>query len=173
MQAAIRILPSLLVGVTLNLITGLFVHAAPIRLLVLGSSLLAAGAPLLMAINDPYQPYWTYSFPSQLLMPMSCDIVFTIGLIIIVNTFALEKQAVAGAVFNISTQLGSSFGIAIMQVISTSVTENSGYKVHAEALLEGYKACFATLGGLMIFCAVVGCLGLGKVSNIGLRGNQT
>ncbi|KAF5986492.1 aminotriazole resistance [Fusarium coicis] len=170
-EAAIRILPSLLIGVVLNLTTGLFVHVVPIRLLTICCSLFAAGAPLLMATNKPDRSYWYHSFPAQLLMPISCDITFTVGLIIITNTFPEDKQAVAGAVFNTATQSGNSFGLATMQVVSTLATKRSSHLAHASALWEGYKASFWVMTGLMILCAAVSGIGLKKVGKIGLRGN--
>ncbi|EXL39990.1 hypothetical protein FOCG_17440 [Fusarium oxysporum f. sp. radicis-lycopersici 26381] len=170
-EAAIRILPSLLIGVVLNLTTGLFVHVAPIRLLTICCSLFTAGAPLLMATNKPDRSYWYHSFPAQLLMPISCDITFTVGLIIITNTFPEDKQAVAGAVFNTATQSGNSFGLATMQVVSTLATKSSSHLAHASALWEGYKASFWVMTGLMILCAAIGGIGLKNVGKIGLRGN--
>ncbi|KAF5696369.1 integral membrane protein [Fusarium globosum] len=170
-EAAIRILPSLLIGVVLNLTTGLFVHVAPIRLLTICCSLFTAGAPLLMATNKPDRSYWYHSFPAQLLMPISCDITFTVGLIIITNTFPEDKQAVAGAVFNTATQSGNSFGLATMQVVSTLTTKRNSHLAHASALWEGYKASFWVMTGLMILCAAVGGIGLKNVGKIGLRGN--
>ncbi|KAL7627119.1 hypothetical protein AAE478_003895 [Parahypoxylon ruwenzoriense] len=62
LQAAIRILPSLIVGIVLSFTTGLFVHKIPADWIVLTTSLLTAGAPLLMAVIQPQWSYWANAF---------------------------------------------------------------------------------------------------------------
>ncbi|KAF5234373.1 hypothetical protein FANTH_12153 [Fusarium anthophilum] len=123
LEAAIRMLPSTVVGLTLNITTGLVVHKIRANWMVALASLISAGSPLLMAVIHPDWPYWKCAFPAQVLMPFSVDVLFTIGLIIITEVFPDEKQAVAGAVFNTAGQLGNTLGLAAMQVISTWVTK--------------------------------------------------
>ncbi|RBA12918.1 hypothetical protein FPRO05_13972 [Fusarium proliferatum] len=122
LEAAIRMVPSTLVGLALNILTGLVVNKIRANWLVALASLLSAGSPLLMALIQPEWPYWKCAFPAQILMPFSVDVLFTISLIVITDVFPNEKQAVAGAVFNTAGQLGNTMGLAAMQVISTRVT---------------------------------------------------
>lgn len=169
LQAAIRILPSLLVGIVLNISTGLFVHKIPAVWIVLVSSLLSAGAPLLMAVIQPQWSYWANAFIAQILMPVSADVLFTVGLIVITDVFPEDKQALAGAVFNTGAQFGTALGMAIMQVISTLVSaEHAGMKP-SQALMEGYRASFWTMFAFMLMCAVVGGFGMRKSGKIGLK----
>ena len=169
LQAAIRILPSLLVGIILNISTGLFVHKIPAVWIVLVSSLLSAGAPVLMAVIQPQWSYWANAFIAQILMPVSADVLFTVGLIVITDVFPEDKQALAGAVFNTGAQFGTALGLAIMQVISTLVSaEHAGMKP-SQALMEGYRASFWTMFAFMLMCAVVGGFGMRKSGKIGLK----
>lgn len=71
LQSSIRLLPSALVGILLNLATGLVVHRVTPMNLVLVSSLGCAGASLLMALINPEWPYWYGAFPAQILLPVS------------------------------------------------------------------------------------------------------
>jgi hypothetical protein len=87
LQASLRILPSLVVGAALNLTTGLLVHKMPAFYLVLIMSILSAGAPLLMAMINPHWPYWYDAFFAQLLSPLSADVLFTVGLLVVSDVF--------------------------------------------------------------------------------------
>ncbi|KAH7187341.1 hypothetical protein DER44DRAFT_853830 [Fusarium oxysporum] len=161
-EAAIRILPSTVVGLGLNLMTGLIVHKIPAVWLVAVSSLLSSGSPLLMAMIDPNWSYWVGAFFAQTLLPFSIDVLFTVGLIIVTEVFPEKNQSVAGAVFNTAAQFGNALGLAIVQVVSAGVTNRNINPKSPEARLEGYRASFWTLFALMLVCVLVGALGLRK-----------
>ncbi|TKA74600.1 hypothetical protein B0A55_05432 [Friedmanniomyces simplex] len=167
--ASLRMLPNLLVGAFVNVITGVLVDKIPATYAVLGASTLNIGAPLLMALINPRWPYWYDAFFAQLLSPISCDVLFTVGLLIVSASFPAHTQGLAGAVFNTVTQLGASIGLTVLSVISTTVTEDSGFvdKSSPGALFEGYKAGFWTLVGMMGAAVVVGGVGLRKLGKVG------
>ncbi|KAJ4320379.1 hypothetical protein N0V84_005873 [Fusarium piperis] len=169
LQASIRILPCTLVGALVNLVMGLFVHKVPAIWIVTVTSILCAGSPLLMAVIDPSWPYWGNAFIAQVLQPISCDALFTVGLIIITDVFPEDTQALAGAVFNTAAQFGSALGLAILQVVSTMVTEDSDSRDKVVALMQGYRASFWTMFAFMLLCTVVGLLGLRRAGRIGLK----
>ncbi|KAF5022195.1 hypothetical protein F66182_5782 [Fusarium sp. NRRL 66182] len=169
LSAAVRILPSVVIGVVLNFTTGLVVHKIPAIWLIVITSALTSISALLMALTNPQWPYWTSAFFAQILMPFSVDVLFTVGLIIITEVFPDDKQAVAGSVFNAASQFGNAMGLAIMQVVSTLVTrQNKGTKP-TEALLEGYRASFWTMFAFMLACAFIGAVGLRKAAKVGLK----
>ncbi|CAJ0542607.1 Ff.00g001630.m01.CDS01 [Fusarium sp. VM40] len=169
LNAAIRILPSVVVGVALNFTTGLVVHKIPAIWLIVTTSVLTAGSPLLMALINPTWTYWTAAFFAQVLMPFSADVLFTVGLIVVTETFPEDKQAVAGSVFNAASQFGNAMGLAIMQVVSTLVTKQHSGRPAPEALLEGYRAAFWTMFAFMVLCAAIGGIGLRKAGRVGLK----
>lgn len=152
----------------LNLVIGVAVHRVPAFWIVTISSVLCAGSPLLMAVIQPSWPYWGNAFVAQLLQPVSFNALFTIGLIVITNVFPSNTQALAGAVFNTSAQFGSALGMAVLQVISTVVTDQSGGE-ETRALMDGYRASFWTMFGFMILCTVVEFLGLRRAGRVGLK----
>ena len=161
----------MLLGLVLNISTGLFVHRIPAVYLVLVSSALSAGAPLLMALINPRWPYWFDAFFAQLLVPLSVDVLFTVGILLVSQTFPDNTQALAGAVFSTVAQMGTAIGLAVISVISTSATKNSKFpkKSSPEALLAGYRASFWAAFAWMMLTCVVGGLGLRKVGRIGLK----
>jgi MFS family permease len=169
--ASLRLLPNLLMGSFINLITGTIVDRVPAIYAVLISSGLCAGAPLLMALINPAWPYWYAAFFAQLLTPMSGDVLFTVGLIIVSDSFPTRTQALAGAVFNTASQLGVSIGLTTMSVISATVTMDSGVsnKASPEALMKGYRASFWTLFAWMVTACLIGGVGLRKLGKVGVK----
>lgn len=72
-QAAIRFIPNVVAGSVLNLGTGLMVHRLKANHLVLVTTILSAGSPLLMAIIGPRWSWWYCAFWAMLLSPLSAD----------------------------------------------------------------------------------------------------
>lgn len=155
----------------LNLSTGLLVHRIRADFLVLFTSFLCAGSPLLMAIIHPDWSWWYCAFWAVLLIPLSADVIFTVANLIITDVFSPNTQALAGAVFNTVAQFGNSLGIMTMAVISSTVTTHSGYAVKKspQALMQGYRAVFWTCFGLSLCACAVGLLGLRRVGKVGLK----
>ncbi|KAF7618765.1 hypothetical protein AFLA_000413 [Aspergillus flavus NRRL3357] len=170
-QAALRFLPSIISGITLNLGTGLLVHRLHANYLVLVASVLSAGSPLLMAIIDPEWSWWYCAFWAMLLGPLSADVIFTVANLIITEAFTPKTQGLAGAVFNVVAQFGTSIGLTIFAIISAGVTQGSLYenKKSPEALMLGYRAVFWTCFGLMMAVCCFGAWGLRKVGKVGLK----
>jgi MFS family permease len=170
-QASLRILPSMIVAVILNFTTGYVVDRAPVFWLLLVTTILTAGAPLLMALIHPEWSYWRGAFFAQLLVPLGGDVLFTIGLIVVSEVFPEKDQALAGAVYNTVAYFGLSLGLNIMQVVSLLVTEGTQYrdKSSPAALLQGYQASFWTMFAFTMACAVICVLGLRNIGKIGLK----
>ncbi|KAL7781071.1 putative MFS transporter [Trichoderma afarasin] len=169
LQTGLRIMPSLLVGVVLNVTTGLFVHRVPALWIVTVSSIICSVAPLLMAVIKVQSPYWANAFIAQVLAPMSTDVLFTVGLIIISDNFPDNTQALAGAVFNTASQLGQALTLGIMQIVSTLVTKDHSDKILPMARLEGLRASFWTMFGFMMLCTLWGAIGLWNTGRVGLK----
>ncbi|KAK0263644.1 hypothetical protein LTS16_024020 [Friedmanniomyces endolithicus] len=169
--ASLRLLPNLLMGTLLNLLTGMVVDKVSVRLAVLVAFILCAGAPLLMAVLNPHWPYWYDTFFAQLLAPLSGDVIFTVGLLVVSGSFPDSTQALAGAVFNTAAQIGSSIGLTTLSVISATVTKDAEHADRSSQwpLLEGYRTNFWTLFAMMIAACVVGGVGLRKLGKVGMK----
>ncbi|CEO59059.1 hypothetical protein PMG11_03748 [Penicillium brasilianum] len=170
-QAALRFLPNVLIGIALNLGTGLLVHRLHANYLVLITTVLSAGSPLLLAIIDPQWSWWYCAFWAVLLSPLSADVIFTVANLIIANSFSAKTQGLAGAVFNTIAQFGTSIGLTAFAIISSCVTQNLDYsnKSSPDALMTGYRAVFWTSFGLMMVASGIGAWGLRKVGKVGLK----
>ncbi|KAJ4865651.1 major facilitator superfamily domain-containing protein [Trichoderma breve] len=139
LQTGLRIMPSLLVGVILNVTTGLFVHRVPALWIVTVSSIICSVAPLLMAVIKVQSPYWANAFIAQVLAPMSTDVLFT------------------------------ALTLGIMQIVSTLVTKDHSDKILPMARLEGLRASFWTMFGFMMLCTLWGAIGLRNTGRVGLK----
>lgn len=124
-----------------------------------------------MAITSRHWPYWYAAFPAQLLAPLSCDIMFTIGLLAISEGFPAHTQALAGAVFSTVAQFGSSLGLTLLAVVAASVTksESNHGKDREEELLVGYRASFWTAFASMGFASLIGAFGLRRMGKVGVK----
>lgn len=91
--------------------------------------------------------------------------------LIITDAFTPKTQGLAGAVFNVVAQFGTSIGLTIFAIISAGVTQGSSYenKKSPEALMLGYRAVFWTCFGLMMAACCFGAWGLRKVGKVGLK----
>ncbi|KAG8529659.1 uncharacterized protein KY384_005140 [Bacidia gigantensis] len=87
---------------------------------------------------------------------------YTVANLLITSIFPRETQALAGAVYQVMSQLGISIGIAILAVISNSVTDSSPLpdKESPDALLKGYRAVFWACFAMMVLSTLVGAWGL-------------
>ncbi|KAL6823348.1 hypothetical protein V8C40DRAFT_275409 [Trichoderma camerunense] len=167
----LSILPSLISGALTNISTGIFVNRMPVMWSVLISSTLSTVAPLLMALIKPSWPYWYDAFFAQILAPLSCDILFTVGLLVVSDVFPTHMQALSGAVFNTCAQLGTAIGLTVTSLIAASVTNASidADKASPSALMVGYRAVFWTMFAAMALVCVLSVLGLRTVKQLGVK----
>ena len=89
--------------------------------------------------------------------------------LIITDIFPVETQALAGAVYQVVAQIGTSIGIAVMAVVSNAVTDRSPLsdKSSPDALMQGYRAVFWACFAMMVLSTLVGAWGLRGVTMIG------
>lgn len=65
LETGIRFFPGVVVGILTRFTIGLFINKLPAVYIVLGSCVLCAAAPLLMALINPSWPYWQDAFIAQ------------------------------------------------------------------------------------------------------------
>ena len=181
LTTSLYLLPNLATGVLLNILVGTFVHKIPALYLVSISAVVCSISPLFMAVLNPSWNYFYLAFWAQVFAPFSADVLFTVGLIIVSDSFPERDQALAGAVFNTVAQFGMSLGMGSCQVVALGVigSDESGSETdgsHGSAgsndpgeLLKGYRASFWTMFGYMLVCVVIAVAGLRKAGKVGLK----
>jgi len=182
LTTSLYLLPNLATGVLLNILVGTFVHKIPAFYLVSISTVICSLSPLFMALLNPSWNYFYLAFWAQAFAPFSADVLFTVGLIIISDSFPERDQALAGAVFNTVAQFGISLGMGSCQVVALGVIGTDEGSHEAEGshggspgsddpmeLLRGYRASFWTMFGYMLVCIFIAVLGLRKAGRVGLK----
>ncbi|KAF3010735.1 hypothetical protein E8E13_006922 [Curvularia kusanoi] len=178
LTTSLYLLPNLATGVLLNILVGTFVHRVPALYLVSVSAIICSASPLCMALLNPNWNYFYLAFWAQVFAPFSADVLFTVGLIVVSDSFPEKDQALAGAVFNTVAQFGMSLGMGSCQVVALGVIgADEGSGGHGESagsddpneLLKGYRASFWTMFGYMLCCVVIAVAGLRNAGKVGLK----
>ena len=125
----------------------------------------------MMAVVNPAWSYWYLEFWAQVLSPVSADVLFTVGLVIVSESFPEKTQALAGAVFSTVGQFGQSLGIGLCQVVALGVMGkgDSQEEVAEDKQLRGYRAGFWTMFAYMIACGFLAAVGLKRVGKVGVK----
>jgi MFS family permease len=167
-QTSIRFLPMVVTGTATNFITGWLVKRVRADVLVLGSAVITAISPLLMAIANPEWSYWTCAFMATACAPICADVLFTVANLLITSVFPPQTHGLAGGVFNTISNIGNSVGLAVTAVVASSVTlAEKGDPV--EALIDGYRATFWLCFASNVLVLAVVAFGLRKIGKVGVK----
>ena len=170
-ETSIRFLPMVVSGTVTNVLTGWLVKRVRADVLVMGSAIITALGPLLMALNKTGSSYWTYPFVATACMPICADVLFTVGNLVITSVFPPQTHGLAGGVFNTISNIGQSVGLAITAVVASSVTiaEKGKGEIPTEMLMDGYRATFwLCFGASVLVLGVIGS-GLRKIGKVGIK----
>ncbi|KAL8646511.1 MAG: hypothetical protein Q9226_006821 [Calogaya cf. arnoldii] len=170
LQTSVRFLPMVVIGTSVNVVTGILVSRVQVRTLVVVSAILTLPSSLLMATIHTDWSYWRAAFWAMALSPVHPDVLFTVSNLIISNAYPGEEQSLAGGVFNQVSQIGNSAGLALTAAIAASITEHD-HTTGVEALLKGYRAVFWTIFASMGVVIVVTFFGLKKGGLVGSKEN--
>ena len=94
--------------------------------------------------------------------------MFVVSALVIADAFPARDQAMAGAVFNTIANLGQALGLAIIAIITNTVTMSSEEKGPLR-LLAGYRAGFWVAFASMLLTAGIGAWGLRNVGSVGIK----
>ncbi|KAG9086437.1 hypothetical protein FRC06_003087, partial [Ceratobasidium sp. 370] len=144
-QTSISFLPLAMSGMTLNILSGLLANRVRPQILILIGLSLSVGAAMLFALIKVDVSYWAMSLPFLLLLP-GPDLYYAVLNLHICNAVDIHNQALAGALFNVVTRVGTSVGLAVTSAVSTTVQrlaakrENSVDLTGPGVLMPGYRA---------------------------------
>ncbi|BGO95203.1 hypothetical protein NBRC10512_000986 [Rhodotorula toruloides] len=177
--ATVRFLPSSITGLILNLIVALLASRVPAHILITIGCLGTGLAPLLFAVQNYDDTYWQWQFPAMILSVFGADFIFACGILYVSHVAGHGHQALAGSLFNMSTQIGTGIGLAINTIVQDKVTARATrdlgmvYDPNArntplEAIHKGLNAAFYTCSGFAFLATLISatCLyGIGKVGH--------
>ena len=190
LQSSIRFLPHVIMGASINILTGYLISRVRVQTLVVASAAVTVIASPIMATIDVHTSYWRAAFWALLLSPVNpdgmftislslsvtsvgvllieCSVLFTVSNLVISNAYPPDVQSLAGGVFNEVAQFGNSVGLAVTAAIAASTTEHS-QSDPTDALLQGYRAAFWTIFAATTAVVVVTFFGLRKTGLVGKK----
>ncbi len=171
LQAGVRFLPSIVTGVVANILVGLLVHRIRADWIVILSLVLSWSSPLLMALINPKATYWAFAFPAILLNPIGADSLFTVSNLLITSRFPMKTQGLAGGVFQTTSQIGKSVGLALTTLVANDITAGSlsRDKEAPSALMQGYRAGFWFLLAINSTSLCMSVWGLRRIGTVGRK----
>ncbi|KAM3487043.1 hypothetical protein MY3957_009668 [Beauveria namnaoensis] len=158
LSTALRFLPLGITAMCVNFVIPIVIQRVQARTLLLISwPVCAAGLALLTAMAD-IGDYWRLCLPGEIFYIAGVGTIYFVGNIKVVATAKAEQQGTVSGVYNVSITSvacvptytdrikmfldigGAVLGVAVLTVISDSVTSNQRDKDRPSARLDGYRA---------------------------------
>ncbi|KAJ5495017.1 hypothetical protein N7539_000133 [Penicillium diatomitis] len=174
-ETSLHFIPTPITGLLSALATGMVLHYFRADAIINVTTIISAISPLLMAIINPSWSYWRCAFIVACLNPIAADALFTVSNILIADLFPPETQGLAGGVFNTVSQVGKSFGLTFVELISNVVSDakvDPRHRYEPEGLMVGYRATFWFLLAVNVISLIVGAIGLRRVGKVGKANSQ-
>ncbi|KAG8680445.1 hypothetical protein FRC09_018225, partial [Ceratobasidium sp. 395] len=171
LQTSLSFLPLAMSGMTLNILSGLLMNRVRPQFLILVGLSLSVAAAILFALIKVDVSYWAMSLPFLLLLP-GPDLCYSVLNLHICNGVDIHNQALAGALFNVVTRVGTSVGLAVTSAVSTTIQrlaakhENSTDLTGPRALMPGYRAAAWVCFGMAIISVIISLLRLSDMEII-------
>jgi len=177
----VRLLPSFVTGIACNVLIAFLVGRVPIVFLISFGTLFTAFGSIFFALVKDGQSYWSYGFPSAIIVVFGADFVFSSGTLFIAKYARPYEQSVAGALFTVMTQLGTAFGLAITTIVYNTVLENESTSLGVDletlgsnaaprsAQLHAYQAAAWGAFAFGIFACLIAVVSMAKVGIVGHR----
>ncbi|KAK7421372.1 hypothetical protein QQX98_002266 [Neonectria punicea] len=141
LSTALHFLPLGITACAVNVVIPMLLRPVGSRNLLLGSWLLCAVGVILLFRMESGDDYWRLCLPGMILYIAGVGTVYFVGNVTVVATAAEAMQGTVSGVYNMFLNVGGAvLGVAVLTVISDSVTSNKGGKQDPDALLEGYRA---------------------------------
>ncbi|KAF9649381.1 MFS general substrate transporter [Thelephora ganbajun] len=178
----VRLLPSFVTGIICNVLIALLVGRIPVVYLIGVGTLLTAFGSIFFSLVEDGQSYWSYGFPSAVIIVFGADFVFSSGTLFIAKCALPHEQSVAGALFSVMTQVGTAFGLAITTIVYNAVLESDArslgvdLNVHGSAVpraaqLHAYQDANWGAFAFGILACLIAIVSMAKVGVVGQRGD--
>ncbi|ORY22692.1 major facilitator superfamily-domain-containing protein [Naematelia encephala] len=119
-----------------------------------GGAVLSGLTSLLFAVEPSGTNYWKCEFIALLCLPWGIDFAVGLGTILISNLVDDTEQAVGGALFQTSVQIGGSLGTCLASLISTQRTEATGSLLNGLRTAGYMNAAWAWVVPFIVFVSI-------------------
>lgn len=148
----------------LPLIIGSFSYNAPrllkkfnLKTLVITGICLTTIGTFLNSTLNLHSSYWSHLLPTFIILASGFGLSFVAITVAATSGVPLHESGLASGLINTSQQIGSALGLAVLEVVATSVTKlnlASG-QTTASANMHGYQQAFFTAGIFMIISLII------------------
>ncbi|KAJ7185431.1 major facilitator superfamily-domain-containing protein [Mycena filopes] len=174
LQTSVRFIPSILFGISTNLVGGWLLNRVPGLPLILAAVSMNLVAAILFALLDIHASFWKAAFWVMILLAGS-DLVYPAGTLLVLSAFSDDSKSLAGAIFTVATRLGLSIGVAVTSSIDTAVSQKYHSAHHdlaensPEVLMAGFRVGAWSLCGAAGLSFAIALFGLRGIGIIGQR----
>ncbi|KAJ6468826.1 major facilitator superfamily-domain-containing protein [Mycena sanguinolenta] len=172
LQTSIRFLPSVLCGVAANLAGGWLLNRVSGISLILGAITMNMVSAVLFSLLKVNAGFWKMSLWVMILLP-GADLIYPAGTLQVVSAVDNDSKSLAGGIFNVAIRLGSSFGMAVSTIISTTLSKHF-QSAHPgvssddpQVLMVGFRAAAWSLIGTAVISFAITLIGLRGIGILG------
>ncbi|KAK5710106.1 hypothetical protein LTR17_019168 [Elasticomyces elasticus] len=167
LQVAVHLLPMAVMGIAVNIVAGLILHRVSNKLIMLVAKLSYTGSFLLISFNKTDSSYWSFYFPSFILLVMGADLEFNVANMYVMSSMPPSQQSIAGGIFQTVSKLCTTLGFGIATAIFTSVQRKPTLAKYWDPTTQPYTATF----WFAVACSLLG-LALVPFLTLGTQGGK-
>ncbi|KAI1372046.1 aminotriazole resistance protein [Hypoxylon crocopeplum] len=161
LSTALRFLPLGITAFIINVIVPPLLKPVGPKILLTISWVVALGGIVLLVIMDSGDDYWRFGLPGMILYTAGIATVYYLGNVLVVATAATEDQGTISGVYNMFLNVGGAvLGVAIITLISDSVTLNNSARGNEQAHLDGFRAGYYFTLGLSVLATIPSVFGM-------------
>ncbi|KAF7372858.1 MFS general substrate transporter [Mycena sanguinolenta] len=172
LQTSIRFLPTIVCGVATNLAGGWLLNRVSGLSLILGAITMNIVSALLFSLIQVHAGFWKISFWVMILLA-GADLIYPAGTLQVASAVDKDSKSLAGGIFTVATRLGSSLGMAVSTIISTTLSkhfQSAHPKLSSsdpQVLMVGFRAAAWSLFAAAVISFVIALIGLRGIGVIG------
>lgn len=129
-------LHSLPMGVTAVIVCVLlpsFILKIPPQIALVIATSMSGAFSILLVFADSRERYWSYTFPSMILITLGSTAAYMVSNVGIVTSVAPDSVGVASAIFNAAQQVGGAINIAVVTTIFVQIRNGSPFPSYESA----------------------------------------
>ncbi|RAK77419.1 uncharacterized protein BO72DRAFT_496088 [Aspergillus fijiensis CBS 313.89] len=141
LATSLRFIPFGVTALVVNFVVPVLIGPVGARTLLVCSWALTLGGLVLFTRMGGADHYWCFCLPGMVLYIAGVGTVYFVGNVSVVATAKKEQQGTVAGVYNMFLDVGGAvLRVAVLTVISNSVTADHGGVENPRAALDGYQA---------------------------------
>ena len=158
-STAVHVLPMVIMGITVNIFAGAFMHKINNKLLMFIGTAAYTLAYLLLALNRTSSSYWAFCFPAFCVIVIGADLEFCVANMYVMTSLPPDQQGIAGGILQTITKLFTTIGFGVITAVFDSVQKNPSlggyYRDYplSQPYSAGFFYCMASAALIIVLTA--------------------